>query len=432
MKKILAILLALSLVFTLVACGGGETPSGNDDSQGSSNGSEETPANNDGGSQGSSDGQQSGSNGDSTVSERTLNKSGAVSKVDTLANTYYKLTTEKKLNVAYFGGSVTGGTGGTDGYCWASETTKWLKSKFPGAQINETNVAWGGTSSLWGYFRMDEDNTGSKANLVATNPDLVFIEFSINDAYAHLNQMQSTYYMEAIVKKLRAANPKVDIVIVFVTDKSRQGTEHANILGHKDVAIHYGIPTINVGDALVAEIKAKNAKWEDYVTDIVHPNNKGYKVYADCIAEYMNKALVASPDKSGIKDHAKPANDLVSNMTVDSEIIPAEKVTTYTGFKPINGKSVNCPSMGGKHLFGKRGDKITLEFEGRGLNLLIDGGGGSTVVVKVDGKAAVINATSGNNFEYVGIENLAYGKHTAEIEVDLGTKVAIGAFLIEK
>lgn len=426
MKKLLAILLALCMIFSLAACGdesgGTETPAGD------TNGTEQTGGSSTDG--GKNEDTATGNSG--SLGERTLNKSGAVSGIDKLANTYYKLTTEKKLNVAYFGGSVTGGTGGEGGYCWASETTKWLKNNFPNAQINEFNNAWGGTSAFWGYFRMDEDNTGSKGNLVKFNPDLIFIEFSINDAYAHLTQMQSSYYMEGIVKKLRAANPNIDIVIVFVTDKGRQGTEHENILGHKAVAEHYGIPTINVGDALVAEIKAKNAKWEDYVTDIVHPNNKGYEVYSKCIANYLKGALVTSPDKSGLKAHAKPTNDLCSNALQDSEIIVAETVTTHSGLKAINGGSVNCPNFGGKHLFGKNGNKITIEFEGRGIGFLCDGGAGSRILVKVGDTVKVVNATGGNNFEYVGVENLPYGKHTAEFEIDLGTKVAFGGFLIEK
>ncbi len=408
---------------------GGGTSTGNSGGTTSNSGSG-TSTDNGGGSSGNSG--QSTTQGPGYATARTLNKSGAVSAVDNLANTYYKLTTEKKLNIAYFGGSVTGGTGGTGGYCWASATTDWLKAKFPSANITETNVAWGGTSSFWGYFRMDEDNTGSKANLVASNPDLVFIEFSINDIYAGIDQMQSTYYMEGIVKKLRAANPKVDIVIVFVTDKSRQGTEHKNILGHQDVAAHYGIPTINVGNALVSELNKTGNSWDYYMTDIVHPNNKGYKIYADCIAEYLNGVLVAAPNKSGLKDHAKPTNDLVSNATGKSEIIPAGQITDFTGFKAMKGNSANCPAMGGNRLFGKQGDKLTVQFEGKGLGFLADGGNGGKVKITVAGKSVTVDVMGGNNFEYVAIENLQYGKYTAEVEIVAGSKVAFGAFLVEK
>ena len=435
MKKLLAILLVLCMVFAMTACGGGETPAdnpGGDVSQGGQNSGETsdggsgTNGNGDSGNDGAVSGSEAG-----YASARTINKSGAVASVDKLANTYYKLTSEKNLKVGYLGGSVTGGTGGTDGYSWASETTKWLKAKFPSATVTEKNVAWGGTGSLWGYFRMGEDNTG-RDNLIAFNPDLVFVEFTFNDASAKLSREQSTYYMEAIVRKLRAANPKVDVIFVFITAKGQLGTETPNILGNKDVAAHYGIPTINVGEALANEIKATGRDWSYYAGDIVHPNNNGYKVYADCIADYLNGLLVVSPDKSGIKDHAKPANVLVSNSTASSQIVPAEQIKNITGFQAIKGKSLNCPSMGGKHLYGKTGSKLTFEFEGRGISFVADGGNGGKVKLTVAGQSKTVDVMGGNIFEYVGIENLNYGKHTVEIEIVAGSKVAIGGLLIEK
>lgn len=430
MKQLIAILLTLALILSLAACGGNETPAGSDN--GGTTGSTAdgtTGGTNDGTTEG---GSQSGTTtGLGYEAERTINKSGAVSAVDNLNNTYYKLSTEKKLKVAYLGGSVTGGTGGTDGYCWASATTEWFKSKFPSAKIESKNIAWGGTSSYWGFFRLSEDNTG-KDNIITYNPDLIFVEFSINDAYAHLTEMQSHYYMEGIIKKLRAANPKMDIVIVFVTDKSKQDGDNQNSSAHRAVAAHYGIPTIDVGKALVKEIKDKGAKWEDYVTDIVHPNNKGYKVYADCVAQYLNGKLISSPDKSGYKDHAKPANDLVSNQSTGSYLIKADTITAQSDFTAINSNSVNCPSLGGKKMFGKQGSKMTVEFEGRGFGILCDGGTGGKIKVTVDGKSVSVDVMGGNNFEYPAIENLKAGKHTAEIEIVGGSRVAIGAFAVEK
>ncbi len=452
MKKLLAILLTLALILSLAACGGNETPAVDDNAgatgtsgDGSTDGTNDTSGGTSdstpGGTSdstpgGTNDGTTGGSQPGTTTglgyeADRKLNKSGAVSVVDNLNNTYYKLTTEKKLKIGYFGGSVTGGIGGTDGYNWATATTEWFKTKFPSANVESKNIAWGGSGTYWGYFRMGEDNTG-KDNIIAYKPDLIFVEFSINDAYSHLTEMQSHYYMEGIIKKLRAVNPKMDIVIVLITDKSKQDGETKNSTAHKAVAAHYGIPTIDVGKALVKEIKDKGAKWEDYVSDIVHPNNKGYKVYADCIAQYLSSKLISSPDKSGYKDHAKPANDLVSNQSTGSYLIKADSITTQTGFTAINSNSVNCPSLGGKKMFGKQGSKMTVEFEGRGFGILCDGGNGGKIKVTVDGKSVTIDVMGGNNFEYPAIENLKPGKRTAEIEIISGSRVAIGAFAVEK
>lgn len=442
MKKLLALLLVAVMIFTLAACGGEttETPDGgSSQTGGETNSGTEGGSGSDGGSNGSSDVGGSNGGGSSTggaisagyAAERKLDKTGAVSTVDKLANTYYKLNTEKKLKIGYIGGSVTGGTGGTNGYCWASATTEWFKSTFPNAAIDAKNVAWGGTSSFWGYFRMDTDNSG-RDNLIKFAPDIVFVEFSVNDGYAHLTRMQSTYYMEGIVKKLRAANPKVDIVFVFVTNSSKLGKDDDFISAHKDVAAHYGIPTVNVGKALIDEMNRTGNTWEYYVTDSVHPNNTGYKVYADFLAADLKAKLITSPDKSGLKDHAKPAHDLVSNSGVTSQLIAADSIANQTAFTAIDSKAVNCPDLGGKHMFGKQGAKMTVEFEGRGFGFLCDGGTGGKVKVTVGGKSVTVDVMGGNNFEYPAIENLNYGKHTAEIEIVAGSKIALGAFVVEK
>ncbi len=426
MRKLIALILVLLLTLSLAACGGKETPSVDSDSE------QTAGTTNNGGESPNTDG---GATTPATVfaSERSLAKLSTPTDVDNLNNTYYKLTTDKKLTVGYIGGSVTGGTGGSGGYCWRTATTEWFKNNFSSAQITEVNLGWGGTDSYWGYFRMSEDNIREYPNLVASKPDLVFVEFSINDAYAGFTQMQSSIYMEGIVSKLRKANPKVDIVIVFVTDKSCQGTEHKNILGHKDVAAYYGIPTVNVGDALVAELKKTGNSWEHYMTDVVHPNNTGYKIYADCIAEYLKGKLITNPDKSGYTDHVKPANTLVSNALEGSEIVKAETLTNHTDFQLIGSKSVTV-SYVGKSLFGKKGSTIEFEFVGRGLGMLVDTQGGPAIKVTIDGKEVVEKgfSISSNSSQWPIIDNLNYGKHTVKIEVIGGSKIVIGGFLVEK
>lgn len=359
--------------------------------------------------------------------ERTKASFGAVKQTDDLNNTYYKLTKEKKLQVAYLGGSVTNGHGGTDGYCWRSATTEWFKANFPSAEITETNAGWGGTGSYWGYFRIDE-------HVLSHNPDLVFVEFAINDAYAGHDDISSSLYMEGIVNKIRNHNPNCDIVFVFVTDNNnsgRLGKEYEQLLAHKDVAAHYGIPTINVGFALVDEMNRTGNKWEHYVIDIVHPNNNGYKVYADCVAAQLKKWLVDSPNKAGLLAHEKPENNLVSNLSVESEIVKAEQLKNYSGFI-LSASKANKVSHIGKTLYGAVGATIDFEFTGRGLGVLVDAEKLPTVEISVDGgKPFEWKFANGLN-EICLLDNLNFGKHTVNIKVTQGTKIVIGGFLVAK
>ena len=419
MKRLTALIMAVLLVFCLAACAkNNENPANLSEnninqSENAANSSEKP--------------QNSQTPASLYAPERTVNQNGGVGAVDNLKNTYYKLTSEKKLSVAYIGGSVTSGTGGSNGYCWRTATTAWFKENFKNAEITETNSAWGGTGSYWGFFRADE-------MLSTGNPDLVFIEFAINDAYAAHDKTHSALYMEGLVRKIRDYNKNCDIVIVLVTDNSgakRLGTEYEQLLAHKMVAEHYGIPTINVGFALVEEMQKTGNSWDYYVGDVVHPNNKGYKVYADCIAGYLEGWLITSPDKSGLSEHEKPNNDLVSNLSVASEVVKAEELTNYKGFKLINSKD-NAVSHIGKTLYGKEGSEIEFEFEGRGLGLLVDAKAIPYINLTVDGTDMGEIRLSDSVSELPLLDNLNYGKHSVKITVTRGEKIVIGGFLVAK
>ena len=105
-----------------------------------------------------------------------------------------KLKKGDTVNVAYIGGSVTGGTGSSDAskYSWRARTTAWLQSKYPSATVNEINMGIGGTGSYLGAARFDN-------NIVSKNPDLVFVEFAVNDGYNSISTEQTKQDIEYMI-----------------------------------------------------------------------------------------------------------------------------------------------------------------------------------------------------------------------------------------
>ena len=87
---------------------------------------------------------------------------------DGLGNVLAKLEAGKEVRIAYFGGSITAADG------WRPKTLAWFRRQFPKAKIQEINATIGGTGSDLGVFRYRQD-------VLQHKPDLVFVEFSVND-----------------------------------------------------------------------------------------------------------------------------------------------------------------------------------------------------------------------------------------------------------
>lgn len=225
-----------------------------------------------------------------------------------LNNSYYKLKVEKKLNIAYFGGSITAGAG-ADGKLnsWAYRTTVWFKTNFPDAVIKENNAAIGGTGTIFGVYRVIED-----LNLKndAEKPDLVFIEFAINDMIDGTQPENSKIYLETIIRIIYDYVPDADIMLLFTTDQSQMAQNFEMRKAHKVVADAYKLPTLAIGELLINDLLNEGNGtytqdlWNKYFADPVHPNKNGHAKYAKYITEFF--------------DYIFSTNTFISDRTSDS------------------------------------------------------------------------------------------------------------------
>lgn len=226
-----------------------------------------------------------------------------------LSNSYKKLSDKKEFNVVYFGGSVTYGYGSEDSNqkgSWRVRVGEWLKDTFPKVKINNINRAIGDTGTNLGLFRLSKD-------VIAKKPDLLFIEFSINDYYEGLDYISASTQFETIIRNVKEALPECDIVTILVTDRTeapaarttttekgdlKAGELHLQAKAHEYISKKYNIPSIHVGRALADEIfKAGDGVfnqdvWKEYVKDGVHPLNKGYDIYYKVIKEFLSNSLL--------------------------------------------------------------------------------------------------------------------------------------------
>jgi len=141
------------------------------------------------------------------------------------------------LKVAYLGGSITAQNG------WRTKSLAWLNATYPQSKFSEINASLGGTGSSLGVARLEHD-------VLKANPDLVFIEFAVNDAAVEPHEIVRS--MEGIVRKTWEACPTCDLCFVYtISDKLlpelKTGKLNRSAAAMELVADYYGIPSICLG-----------------------------------------------------------------------------------------------------------------------------------------------------------------------------------------
>lgn len=230
-------------------------------------------------------------------------------QADGLGRSWKKLAESKAITIGYFGGSITEGAGASKASVssWRALTTAWFRTQFPEAKITEINAGIGGTGSDFGSYRCQRD-------LLEKKPDLVFVEFAVNDAGAP--DARAPYY-EGVVRQILAANPAVDIVQVYTVHKASdsypKGIIPPAVVSEQKIADHYHLPSVNVGKVLSETIQNGKGTWEILTKDMTHPSDEGYRLYADEMINFLQShrndvaeapLFLAAPLNPNPVDHA--------------------------------------------------------------------------------------------------------------------------------
>ncbi len=160
-----------------------------------------------------------------------------------------KLRNGKPVTVVYFGGSIT-----YDRRGWRVLVSDWLNRKHPNVKFRHINAGLGGTGSSVGFFRLEKD-------VLAHSPDLVFVEFAVNDR--NKAALYTQRCMEGIVRKIRSRLPNCDICFVYTATAQdlknfAGGTGMRSVEAMEKVAEHYRLPSVFLAaDALRLYKKGK-------------------------------------------------------------------------------------------------------------------------------------------------------------------------------
>ncbi|MCX6951067.1 MAG: GDSL-type esterase/lipase family protein [Verrucomicrobia bacterium] len=245
-----------------------------------------------------------------------------------------------EVTIAYFGGSITAQPG------WRPKTLAHFRQAFPDAKFHEINAAIGGTGSDLGVFRLKQD-------VLDRHPDLVLVEFAVNDGGASPEQIFRC--MEGIVSQIWRAAPDCDIGFVYTLTEALapamlEGNFQRSASAMERIADHYGIPSIHLAMEVARLAKDGRLVWKAplpktdaekaalgdkvvFAPDAVHPYPEtGHELYLQAVVRSLGPVRAAS---GPARPHRLGAPYVAANYE-RAQLLPLSAATLSAGFVPLD------------------------------------------------------------------------------------------------
>lgn len=194
-----------------------------------------------------------------------------------------------QLNVVFLGGSLTWGAQSTDPTTksYRAVIARDFEALYPKARFRFFDAAIGGTGSQLGAFRLERD-------VLAHDPDLVFLDFTVNDNASEVQPHRLAAY-ESLVRRLVERGVPV-VQAIFSTKGDYLPGEKLRPLRpkHQEIATAYGLPVADavghIGKAIESGKVTPDDLW-DVPDDGTHPGDAGYALYAEACWNAFRQAV---------------------------------------------------------------------------------------------------------------------------------------------
>lgn len=194
-----------------------------------------------------------------------------------------KIQNGENVSIMAFGGSITEGAGAENfSYSYGEQFIFNLQETYPNSSIHYHNSGLGGTPSTLGLMRYERDVT----EVIGDNPDLVIIEFAVND----YEEPTGGRAYESLVRTVLEKENAPAVILLFSVFQSKWNLQEDYI----PIGEHYGLPMVGIKDAIATAYSSNHLTDAEYFADIYHPTNYGHKIMANCLTELFEQ--VASKD----------------------------------------------------------------------------------------------------------------------------------------
>ncbi|NQX59672.1 SGNH/GDSL hydrolase family protein [Paenibacillus qinlingensis] len=328
-----------------------------------------------------------------------------------------------KLTLGFIGGSITGDSRVMAN--WPEPVARWFVETFPHARITVENAAIGATGSDLAVFRAQRD-------LINHQCDLIFIEFAVNDYNTPTEQRMRA--REGLIRKL-LADGRSELVFIYtysqrMYEDMSQGKVPPSIAEFEELAEHYDISTVWVGQHAWQEVKRGRMTWDEWLPDGLHPKHRGSLSYGQCVIAYLEKELLTALDEaSDVIDKPLPT-PLNRHHWGQADTLSFDEVQ-LEGPWMTRRAAPQMPWVDQILSTSAIGAKLSFSFTGKGVALAFDFGKKSAeFTYQLDGGPAITTCRDrpdwcedGGWFRIYWIaDDLEEGLHQIELEVVHGNR----------
>lgn len=267
-------------------------------------------------------------------------------------NVYEKIADGSSFNYLIIGDSIGRGAGAEKKELrWYSQLDVLIKD-YSGSRGKRHLVVQSGATAFEGLYKFQKSHQSQ-------NMDLIFIVFGENDR-KYMDPDKFTFFYENLVRNAKERHQGAEIVTII--ESSLKQEPYADAI--QRISVHYGAKMVDMR----IPFKDSGMLTEHLTTDMVHPNGKGYQLYAYTILEMIKK---------NIRNEAEIAS-LPKSLTGNDDFYLDEKddISANHGF--INDHGVYVTIRPGSYLeYGFEGPILGLNVirseEGGMMNVYIDG-----------------------------------------------------------
>lgn len=228
-----------------------------------------------------------------------------------IQNVLAKLHRGEPVTVIALGGSITTGYASNPiaENSWAALTGRWFSEKAlrTGSRLRYMNEGVSGTDSAFAAVR-------AKDHVTAFNPDLVILEFAMNDQWLDPKVRCRTY--EGVIRQIMDGT---DCAVLALFVNERKPPYAGQQYEQQPICEYYHIPFVSWKDSVAAD--NRKADWNTFFdgAETIHPNNAGHA----SIAKYITAKLASYYDS------------LPADNAIPAPVKELPKALTDTGFQYV-------------------------------------------------------------------------------------------------